>query len=136
MRWLSESSLEKAKALELRLKKAKKPSQKKQVLKQLYIVNGLLFFYFEDLKEDRIDTMKSYKNLNKIIAAHKAKFKKYSKAYAKWRLSKLKKQQHYINLYHSLIRIVEKLITLKVCNLFKSIYRNTLKEELIHYCVS
>ena len=77
-----ESSLEKAKALELRLKKAKKPSQKKQILKQLYIVNGLLFFYFEDLKEDRIDTMKSYKNLNSRIAAHKAKFKKYSKAYA------------------------------------------------------
>ena len=85
------SEIENAKSLELRLKKAKSASQKKQVLKQLYVVNGRLFFYYADVKAKRIDTIKSYKNINKIIAIHKAKFKKYSNAYAKMETVKTKK---------------------------------------------
>ena len=105
-------------------------SQKKQVLKQLYVVNGRLFFYYADVKAKRIDTIKSYKNINKIIAIHKAKFKKYSNAYAKMETVKTKKAAA---LYQSLSQSYTDRATvsqLKSLQSIQSFYLNTLKRRV------
>ena len=83
-----ESQIEKLKSLEAALAKVKTPAQKKKILKNAYTTSGTLFFYFEDVKNKRIDTIKNYNQLNKRLARFKAKFKRYSRQYAQFEKNK------------------------------------------------